>query len=125
MKEIHCKICQGRKEKIAELNRIAETDGAFVREKRRTRDLVSKADGYVERLDECPQCRKNGTITGMNDFGANFEQTTHYHRCGICGTKLPKDEDSVYKGTFVCSDLGDCENGEIITHRKILQAPAK
>jgi RecJ-like exonuclease len=118
MKEIPCQICRGRREKIAELNRLKEQGGPFLREKRRT-NLYSRDEerviekGYVEQLDECPECRRRGDTTAMNDIGANFEQTTHIHKCGKCGIKLPKDSETVFKGTYTSSDLGEGVNGEL------------
>lgn len=117
MKEINCQICKKRRELIQELNRIADKGGLFVREKKRIRDKISGELGYIEKLDECPACRAEKKPTAMNDFGADFEQTTHVHVCGVCGLRLPKKEDSAFKGTFVCSNLGEYENGELYEYK--------
>jgi hypothetical protein len=105
---VECEIYKTRKEKIRELDAMDRD-----RERFRTMDPMTKENGAVEDLDECPRCREKGKISAMNDFGADFEQTTHYHRCGICGLRLPSDPNAAYKGTFVCSDLGNKGNGEL------------
>lgn len=128
---IKCQICESRKEPIAELNKIKQKYGAFVREKRRTNTISMEGNGkvsergYVEKMDECSICRKKGEPTAISDFGANFEQTQHIHKCGLCGSRFPENEDKVYKGTFVCSDLGDQENGELYIIREVGEPPIK
>jgi len=113
METIECPICSKRREMIEELNEIGKTEGEMIREKRRTRDVVLGFSGFVDELDECPGCRERFETSAMNDIGVSFEQKQHIHFCPKCNKRMPEDPEQVYERTFVCSDLGCCNNGEL------------